>query len=315
MILTVTPNPAVDHTLQLDEELTSGSVSRTDDAQYDPGGKGINVSKYLVGLGVETVATGFAGDFLGQFLTASLTGEGISNDFVKISGCTRLNTTVLTPEAEYKINQDGPVVDDIAVHEIVERIRAYDPETVVVAGSLPPGVGPEVVDEISTTGPWETVVDVGGEILGELDADYAICKPNREELAAATDESVGTVEECKAAARRLQSQGFERVVASLGADGVVMATSDAAVHVPALDVDVVDTVGAGDALLAGVLARHHFGSSDEAMLRTGVAVASRIVEVSGTGVPQLAGVLDEVEGASAEKRDSDCQNSSVSDPS
>ncbi|SFL56759.1 1-phosphofructokinase [Halogranum rubrum] len=295
MILTVTLNPAVDHTLQLEDELTPDTVARTDSAQFDPGGKGINVSKYLVSLDVETVATGYVGDFLGRFLQEELTARDIPNDFVEISGCTRLNTTVLTPQSEFKINQNGPTVDEMAVESIVETIERYEPETVVVAGSLPPGVGPEILDRIADAGSWDTVVDVGGDVLRKLDAEYALCKPNREELAAALGEEIESLDDAFAATRSLQERGFERVVTSLGGDGAIMATPDAVLYTPALDVDVVDTVGAGDALLSGVLADRERGGSDESALRAGVAVASRVVSVSGTSVPPLDDVLDHVD--------------------
>jgi 1-phosphofructokinase len=295
MILTVTLNPAVDHTLQLEDELTPDTVARTDTAQFDPGGKGINVSKYLVSLDVETVATGYVGDFLGRFLQEELTARDIPNDFVEISGCTRLNTTILTPQSEFKINQNGPTIDEMAVESIVETIERYGPETVVVAGSLPSGVGPEIIDRIADAGSWETVVDVGGDVLRKLDAEYTLCKPNREELAATLGEEIETLDDAFAAARRLQGRGFERVVASLGGDGAIMATPEAVFYTPALDVDVVDTVGAGDALLSGVLAERERGGTDESALRAGVAVASRVVGVSGTSVPPLDDVLDRVD--------------------
>ena len=296
MIQTITLNPAVDHTLQLEEELTSDAVARTDAAQFDPGGKGINVSKYLVGLGTETVATGFVGDFLGEFLERELTSRNIPNDFVEIAGRTRLNTTVLTPQSEFKINQRGPTIEEAAIESIVDTLENHRPETVVVAGSLPPGTTPRTIDRIAEAGPWETVVDVGGDVMRELEAEYALCKPNREELTAATGERIESLEDACSAARTLQRRGFERVVASLGEDGAVMATSDAVLHTPALDVDVVDTVGAGDALLSGVLAERQRGGTNEAALRAGIAVASRVVSVSGTSVPDFDDVLSDTEG-------------------
>lgn len=295
MIQTITLNPAVDHTLQLGEELSSGTVARTNAAQLDPGGKGINVSKYLVALDVETVATGYIGDFLGEFLRKELTAQNIPNDFVEITGRTRLNTTVLTPRSEFKINHDGPTIDDTAVESIVETLRKHRPQAIVIAGSLPPGTTPKTIDRIAEAGPWETVVDVDGDVMRELDAEYTLCKPNREELAASTDRRIESLEDAFSAARSLQRQGFERVVASLGADGAIMATPGSVLHAPALDVDVVDTVGAGDALLSGVLAERQRGGTDEAALRAGIAVASRVVSVSGTGVPNFGDVLENTE--------------------
>jgi 1-phosphofructokinase len=291
VILTVTLNPAVDHTVRLDESLEAGRVQRASEARFDAGGKGINVAKYLDGLGAETLATGVLGGFLGEFVATRLTADGIAHDFVETDGRTRLNTTVLT-DAEYKINHRGPSVDGSVVDRVIDRIEAHDPETVVVAGSLPPSLGVEAVDRIAASADWETVVDVGGEQLDRLAGSYTLCKPNRAELAAATGAPTGTVEECARAAETLRSTGFERVVASLGADGALVATRSGTVHVPAPEAEVVDTVGAGDALLAGVLAALAEGESDEDALRRGVAVASRVVGVPGTTIPARSSVGD-----------------------
>ena len=291
MILTVTLNPAVDHTVRLDEALEAGRVQRASEARFDAGGKGINVAKYLDGLGAETLATGVLGGFLGEFVARRLTADGIPHDFVETDGRTRLNTTVLT-DAEYKVNHRGPSVDGAVVDRVIDRIEAHDPETVVVAGSLPPSLGIEAIDRIAASTDRETVVDVGGEQLDRLTGSYALCKPNRAELAAATGAPTATVEECARAAETLRATGFERVVASLGADGALVATRSGTVHVPAPETEVVDTVGAGDALLAGVLAALAEGATDEDALRRGVTVASRVVGVPGTTIPARSSVGD-----------------------
>lgn len=295
MIASVTLNPAVDYTVELSESLAAGTVARTTDHRYDAGGKGINVSKYLVGLDVETVATGVAGGFLGRYLLEQLSAQGIAADFVEIDGETRLNTTVLEPTEEYKINQNGPHVPAIAVEDLVDRLREYGPRRVVVAGSLPPGCNPETIDLLAEAGPWETVVDVDGATLSALDAEYALCKPNVDELAAATGRRIDGVESALGAARELRADGFDRVVASLGGEGAVMVTPEQSLHAPAREIEVVDTVGAGDALLAGVLASRLRGDSDAEALSQGIAVASRVVSVSGTRAPSLAGVRDDRE--------------------
>ncbi|PSQ46912.1 1-phosphofructokinase [Halobacteriales archaeon SW_6_65_15] len=288
MIATVTLNPAVDHTLQVDALPASGTVARTGSAHLDAGGKGINVSKYLAELETDTVATGFVGDLLGDFIRDRLDRDGIANDFVDTGDRTRLNTTILTDDEEYKINQRGPIVDSTAVDAVIETLAKYDPWMVVIAGSQPPGIGAEDLDRIARAGSWETAVDVGGDTLSELESEYALCKPNREELADATGKSVETVDECLSAADALRKRGFTRVVASLGSDGAVMATPERLLHAPALDVDVVDTVGAGDALLAGVLSELERGKSEQEALHAGVVAASCAVEVPGTNVPTFS---------------------------
>ncbi|MFC7224933.1 1-phosphofructokinase [Halalkalicoccus sp. GCM10025322] len=290
MIATVTPNPAVDYTVELSAEPTPGEVFRTDRTRYDAGGKGINVSKYLDALGTKTLATGFLGGFVGEYLESRLAASELPASFVDIDGTTRLNTTMLTPEAEYKINQTGPSVDTPAIESLLGTLRERDPRTVVVAGSLPPGVDTETVDRIAAAGDWETVVDLNGDVLGELSGEYALCKPNRAELAESTGRTVDSASSAIEAARTLRRRGFSRVVASLGAEGAVLVADDRAFHAPALETDVVDTVGAGDALLSGVLDGLARGESDEGALRTGVAVATRVVGVSGTRVPSFAEV-------------------------
>jgi 1-phosphofructokinase len=287
VIATVTPNPAVDYTVSLSGAPAPGEVLRTDRTRYDAGGKGINVSKYLDALETETLATGFLGGFVGEYLETRLATAGLPASFVTIDGTTRLNTTLLAPDAEYKINQTGPTVGAAAVGSLVETLRDRDPETVLVAGSLPPGVDTETVDRIATAGEWETAVDLNGDVLGELSAGYALCKPNRAELEEATGRTVDDVDSAVAAARSLRGRGFERVVASLGSEGAVLVSDDRAFHAPALDVDVVDTVGAGDALLAGVLDGVARGESNGGALRTGIAVAAHVVGVPGTRVPPL----------------------------
>ena len=284
MILTVTYNPAVDHTITVEEFPGPGDVARTDTDRFDAGGKGINVSKYLTGLGQETVATGLLGGFLAAFIERTLEGDGVRSDFVSIDGRTRLNTTILA-EDERKINHSGPRVSAGVVDELIERIRAHEPDTVVLSGSLPPGLDHGALDRIAAAGDWRTAVDVDGPTLAVLQAEYALCKPNREELAAATGRPVDTVEDCIDAANALVGAGFDRVVASLGADGAILVTATEAVHVPARPVDVVDTVGAGDALLSGVLDALSAGSSDREALQHGVDVATAVVAVPGTEVP------------------------------
>ncbi|GAB3669230.1 1-phosphofructokinase [Halopiger thermotolerans] len=290
MILTVTLNPAVDHTITVEGDLEPDVVKRASMSQYDPGGKGINVSKYLAGLGVESTATGLMGGFLGSYIEDQLSRQKIPNDFVEMGGCTRLNTTILTDDEEYKVNQSGHNVKKETVREVVNKVREHDPEMVVIAGSLPPNLGPATIDRIARAGSWRTVVDVQGDLLKGLQSDYFLCKPNRRELGTATGMPVHTDEECVEAAEALREEGFEHVVASLGDDGALLASPEGVYRADARDVEVVDTVGAGDALLAGILSTFARGQSGTAALRMGVTVAAEVVSVPGTTVPEMSGL-------------------------
>ncbi len=292
MIATVTFNPAVDQTVRLDGDLEPGTVMRTDDQRFDAAGKGMNVSKYLVALDAPTVATGPVGGFTGALFPEQLEAAGVDHDLVPVDGTTRLNTNLTTPGAEYKINQAGPEMDDTVVDAVTDRLTAHDPRTVVVGGSLPPGLDPTHIDRLAD-GPWDTVVDVEGNILAALQGSYRLCKPNRDELAAATGMPVGSREEVVAAARALRDDGFDTVIASLGADGAVLVTGTVALHAAALDVPVTDTVGAGDAVLAGFIAARHAGDPVDAALRQAMAMAARVVATSGTRTPEMNGFADD----------------------
>jgi 1-phosphofructokinase len=288
MILTVTPNPAVDQTIEMDEPLEVDAVQRSTGAQFNSGGNGINVSQFVTALGHETLATGIVGGFTGYFIQQDLKDFDVRTDFHELgTEPTRMNTAILTPEHEYRLNQSGPDVGTESVDALVEILREYDPSIINIGGSLPPGMEPEDIDRLAGAGDWDTALDIHGDDMIKLDRDYEYCKPNEVELEEATGIEITDIDDCAEASRQLQAMGFERVIASLGADGAMMVTPDQTLYAPALDVDVVDTVGAGDSMFSAVLWAYEQGWSDEKALRAGVATSSKIVETPGTGVREL----------------------------
>ncbi len=287
MIATITLNPAVDYTVRIDTLPGPDEIARTDTARLDPGGKGINVSTYLDALGTATVATGLVGGVHGDYLQAALDRASIPHDFVETEHATRLNTTVLTSTAEYKINQAGPVGTDSQLDAVVAVVKRHDPERVLIAGSLPEQIRPASLTRIATAGSWSTVIDVSGQTLGALPAGFDICKPNRTELSVATNRPVESVSACCSAAKALREDGgFEVVVGSLDTDGAILVTETENLHAQAVETDVVDTTGGGDALLAGFLSARDDGESYRDALRLGVELASCAVGVQGTSLPQ-----------------------------
>lgn len=296
MILTVTPNPAVDQTIEMAEALEADAVQRSREARFDAGGNGINVSQFINALGDEAPATGIVGGFTGYFIEQSLDAFGVPTDFCETADPTRMNTTILTPQAEYHLNQTGPQVGEAAVDELIEVLHRHEPSIVDIGGSLPPGMDYSAVDRIAAAGDWDTALDIHGDLLPELEETYEYCKPNEIELEEATGIEVNDIDDCAEAANALQEQGFERVIASLGGDGAMMVTPEETLFAPALDVDVVDTVGAGDSLFAAVLWAYEQGWDDEQALKAGVATSSRVVGITGTSIHELdiADVMDEV---------------------
>ncbi|ERJ05041.1 Fructose-1-phosphate kinase protein [Halorhabdus tiamatea SARL4B] len=287
MIVTVTLNPAVDQTIKMNTGLESESVQRSVEAQFTSGGNGVNVSQFLQALGSETAATGLIGGFTGYFIEEDLDTYDVPTDFVWVAGVTRINTTILTPRKKYQLNQTGPTVDSDVIDELIEIVSQYEPDTLNIGGSLLPGMDAADVDRIATAGDWDTAVEVPGEVLAELDAEYEYCKPNRKELAAATGREIESVTECVDAAKTLQERGFECVIASMGSDGAVMVTPEETLYAPALDVEVVDTLGAGDSMLAAVLWAFEQGWDAERALRAGVVASAQLVGVMGSSVREL----------------------------
>lgn len=289
MIVTVTLNPSLDRTL-LVHELVRGAVLRADATRDDPGGKGVNVARALVAHGGEALAVLPVGGSIGKALVAQLADAGVDVEPVSIGGATRANITVAEPDGTTtKLNEPGPLLsaEEIdAVLEAVER-RVQAGDWVVIGGSLPPGAGPVVVamliERAHASGALVALDTSGPALTAGLPHQPDLVKPNREELAEAVGRPVtsvgGVVEACDV----LRERGAGRVLCSLGADGAVLVDDTSRVHAAAPVAEVRNTVGAGDALLAGYL--QAVGRGPLQALRTGVAWATAAVATSGTGVP------------------------------
>ena len=300
MILTVTFNPAIDHTYTVDEDLAQNSITRSSESQFDAGGKGINVSTYLDALGHETVATGLLGGFTGDFIRSELEDQGLDHDFAE-TGTTRINTTVISEESEYKINHSGPHAGEEAVEAVMEKIEEKEPEKIMISGSLPPGLDHSAIKRISDETKSEVAVDLHGDTLGELEGNYFIAKPNRDELEEATGEQVETAADAAEASDILLQRGFRRVLASLGKDGAVLSTQDEKLYASGLDIEVQDTTGAGDAMLAATLAALEEDLSDREALKKGMAFATLVVETPGTKKPDMEKLEEYMERVEVEQ--------------
>jgi 1-phosphofructokinase len=289
MIITVTLNPSLDRTLIV-QQLTRGAVLRADAAREDPGGKGVNVARALAANGEQPCAVFPAGGAIGRALVGALRDGGVDVEPVAIDGATRANVTIAEADGTTtKLNEPGPYLtaDDIdAVLEAVEN-RASTGDWVVIGGSLPPGAEPDVVAllvEAAHRSGAKVALDTSGKALAAgLTATPELVKPNREELAEAVGHDVGTLAEVVSACHELRAAGAAQVLCSLGADGALVIDDVNELLAQAPVSSVRNTVGAGDALLAGYL--RSAGRGPEAGLRTGVAWAAAAVATDGTGVP------------------------------
>lgn len=258
-IATITLNPAVDQTLAI-PNFRAGAVNRVAWEQSDPGGKGVNVAAFLSDFGLSVTASGFLGQDNAELFQRFFTQKGITNRFISTAGATRVNIKIIDQVQNQvtDINSPGqpPAAEAIsALHQVIDEL-AISHDWFVISGSLPVGVSANIyatlTQRLKTQGK-QVVLDASGESFRQAlaAAPYAI-KPNLEELSELLGRSVAE-SEAVAAARQLLGQGIHTVVVSMGAKGAVFVEADAAVWAYPPPVEVVSTVGAGDAMVSGLV--------------------------------------------------------------
>lgn len=291
MIVTVTLNPSLDRTLRV-QSLRRGAVQRALHADTDPGGKGVNVARALSAHGAPVVTVLPVGGSTGEALTAQLTEAGVDHVAVPGLSRTRANVSIVEPDGTTtKINEPGVPLTAAELRAVTEAVigRVGPGDWVVTAGSVAPGQDPEVYATIGRAAHaagarW--AVDTSGIALStSLAAGPDLVKPNREELSEILGVGLDTLSEVVDACREVVNGDDLTVLCSLGADGAVLVDRDGAWHGTGPQVQVENTVGAGDALLAGYLYGLTVEGNSEAGLRAGIAWATAAVATPGTGVP------------------------------
>jgi len=286
VIVTVTPNPVLDRTLTV-PHITFNEVLRATALQLDCGGKGFNVSRALWALGEESVAMGFVGGATGQMLADSLAGLGIATDFTPIAGETRTSTVVVEVggKRQIKVNEAGPTVTEAEWMSLLDRVRqrVRPGDIWVLSGRLPPGVPPDfyvrVIGLVQGVGARAFLDTSGAALCLGCTAKPHLAKPNREEVeelvrAGGSVSRIDTDADLLDAARLLLRQGIDLVAVSLGERGLLLTSERRTVWARPPRVRVRNVVGAGDALLAGLVWAAVRGLSLEEMARWGVAAGT-----------------------------------------
>ncbi|MDR1079331.1 MAG: 1-phosphofructokinase [Propionibacteriaceae bacterium] len=259
MIVTVTVNPALDKTVQLDR-LRPGQLNRVGPAVYDPGGKGVNVSRAIAALGGRSVATGFVGGPVGEELVRRLAGDpAIVSDFITVSGQTRTNLKLIDREHGLtELNEAGAAVVAAEAAQLERQLAGLAPGAIVVlAGSLCQGLPVDfyarLIQVVHAAGGLAYLDADGPALAAALGQRPDLIKPNRHELAqlAGGDDDPGT-DRLIELARATVAQGIPRVVVSLGDQGAIFVTGEQVLRAGALAVPVRSTVGAGDAMVAAL---------------------------------------------------------------
>lgn len=256
MIYTVTFNPALDYIMRV-ENFKSGETNRSDTEEILIGGKGINVSVILTRLGLKNTALGFIAGFTGEELERQAQEYGIKTDFVKLpNGNTRINVK-LKSNLETEINANGPDIDSDSFNKFFSKFeKLQDGDTLVLSGSvpkcLPNGIYEQILNKISDR-KIRVCVDATGDLLiNTLKYKPFVIKPNLAELEELVGKKLNSLEEIVDAAKKLKSLGAQNVLVSMGSKGAVLLDSNGDVHIEnAKKITPVNTVGAGDSMLAG----------------------------------------------------------------
>jgi len=293
-VVTVTLNAALDQTLEC-PGFAAGEVNRVRAQDVHAGGKGINVAAFLAGraaVGAVT-ATGFLGrDNLAPF-EALFARLAIRDRCLRVAGASRVNVKIVDrPGLEVTdLNLPGlaiPESDRACLLEIVDEL-AGDNRWFVLAGSLPQGVSESIYAELTTRlharGALVAVDASGAALRHALAARPDLVKPNQHELAELLGRPVAGRAEVVQAARELHAGGVGLVVVSMGAEGAIFVDGERAVHAAPPPVEVVSTVGAGDAMVAGVLAARLAGGDLWACARSGTAFAAGTLTLPGPELP------------------------------
>ncbi|MFZ3070641.1 MAG: 1-phosphofructokinase [Anaerolineaceae bacterium] len=304
MIFTVTLNPAVDRELTV-RQIEYDEVLRATEARVDFGGKGFNVSRILVGMGVETVAVGFLGGRAGELLQDGLSFLGIGTDFVWVPGETRTNVSIVTQANDHyiKVNEKGPLIDPGKQIELLDKIDSLvqTGDWWVLSGSLPPGVTADFyakIVRVLNVHHAMALLDTGEEALRlGLRENPFLVKPNASEAHVLTGMPVEANEEVKAVATAIREMGAQNVVISMGKQGAMLQTSDGTWLTHSPKIKEKNPIGAGDSMVGGLVYALSKGYSVKEALGWGVASGAATASLPGTQVgtlPLIESLLPEV---------------------
>ena len=292
MIISVTPNPALDQTVWL-ERLELGRVNRTADSQLDPAGKGVNVSRMIHRLGWPTVAFGFLGGETGSIIQSSLDTEGVQHHFVRVPGRTRISMTVREPGRSTSLFGGGPAVgpQQLAALDGLLGYWLQAAKVLVLAGSLPPGFPP------ATYATWikaarargvRVVLDASGEPLRlGLATGVDLVKPNLSEAEMLLGRSLPDLPAQLAGTREiaaLSANPATAVVLSLGNAGALCVQGPSAWRAIPPKVPDRSTVGSGDSMVAGLAVALARGAPMVEGLRLGTAAGAATAMTPGTAL-------------------------------
>jgi len=284
----LTLNPAIDITYTV-PRLIADQKAHSLATRFDPGGNGINVGRGLQRLEVTAdsyiVTAGETGHLLERLLVHHLD----TVHYERVSGETRINGTILEQESgtQYEVSGIGPSIPPSQLKTLLDDFVARAERGFgVLTGSMPADISTELYAElvrrIQEAGGL-TIVDTHHEALRHaLAARPFLIKPNRHELETLVGHKLPTIEQVAEQARRIARQHVRYVCVSLGSKGALLTGPEDTLYAAAPKVDVRSTVGAGDSMVAGLIAGFVRGLSSSDILRSAVACGAGTVQEPGT---------------------------------
>lgn len=285
MILTVTLNAAIDKRYVV-ERFQPGGVNRVKECSYSAGGKGLNVSRVAAIAGEAVTATGFVGGHAGNYIVETLKDQNIINSFVYINGESRscINIYDEANHTQTEFLEPGVNVTEADKEVMLKKFTELVDTCSVVAisGSVPKGVDSQIyIDMIRITKERgrKVILDTSGKLLEEsLGAKPSMIKPNMDEIRLLTGNENISREDIIEAALQIQKDGIEVVVISCGSDGSLIACEEGVYRAIVPKIETVNTVGCGDAMVAGFAVGFSRGMSmpDTIKLASAISAANAL---------------------------------------
>lgn len=279
MIYTVTYNPSLDYYVQVNN-IKSGVVNRTVSERLAVGGKGINVSLAVKELGEQTLALGFVAGFTGKYIREKVAELGLEHDFIDVNGQSRINVKIKS-NTETDINGTGAALSANDVNKLVRKLKLLlkSGDWLVISGSVPATLDccaySNLLKKLKNISGVNVVLDACGKLLTEtLKYRPFLIKPNVYEMCEIFGlNAVPDIEGIFACARKLQAMGARNVIVSMGGSGAAMVTETSqSLYVRAARGQLVNSVGAGDSMIAGFI--HEYNKSQNYFAALNYATAA-----------------------------------------
>ncbi len=277
MIYTITLNPALDKEYTV-SRLEFDEVLRADTVKVNYGGKGFNVSRMLASLGSSSIALGFIGGETGRIIQNGLAAAGIETDFTQVAGETRTNVSIVseTEKRYIKVNEPGPRISEEEVERLMLQVDA------------------RVIRKVQAGGAFALLDTSGPALEAGLQAHPCLIKPNIKEVSQLIKKEVSTLADMEAVLPDLHAYGIDKIVISAGKQGALISNGREHWFKPAPVIQERNPIGAGDAMVAGLVWRLSLNDEPQSALAWAIACGTAAASLPGTDMPpktQVEGFL------------------------